>query len=78
MGVLIFILEDVEMSSLYGVLIASAVDSYITVCRFGHQDSVGSIDCLMKERPITAGMNDRTIRLWKVAEESQLVFHGHR
>ena len=47
-------------------------------CRFGHQDSVASIDCLLRERPITAGMNDGTVRVWKVAEESQLVFHGHK
>ena len=46
--------------------------------RFGHQDSVSSIDCLSRERPVTAGMNDRTVRVWKIIEESQLVFHGHK
>ena len=46
--------------------------------RFGHQDSVSSIDCLSRERPVSAGMNDRTVRVWKVIEESQLVFHGHK
>ena len=46
--------------------------------RFGHQDSVSAIDCMHRERPISAGMNDRTVRIWKVAEESQLVFHGHK
>lgn len=48
------------------------------IIRFGHQDGVSSIDCLRRERPVTGGMNDRTVRLWKVLEESQLVFHGHR
>ena len=36
------------------------------------------IDCLSRERPVTAGANDKTIRAWKVIEESQLVFHGHK
>lgn len=34
------------------------------------------ISSLLKERCVTAG-RDRTVRLWKVAEESQLVFRGH-
>ena len=46
--------------------------------RFGHQDSVAAIDCMSKERPVTAGTTDRTLRVWKVLEESQLVFNGHR
>ena len=46
--------------------------------RFGHQDAVVGIDCLSRERPVTAGANDKTIRAWKVIEESQLVFHGHK
>jgi len=50
----------------------------VFLCRFGHQDSVSSIDCLSRERPVTAGMSDRTVRMWKVVEESQLVFHGHK
>ena len=48
------------------------------VYRFGHQDGISSIDCLSRERPVTSGMNDRTVRQWKVVEESQLVFHGHK
>jgi ribosomal RNA-processing protein 9 len=48
------------------------------LCRFGHQDSITGIDSLVRERAITAGGNDRTVRVWKVIEESQLVFHGHR
>lgn len=44
---------------------------------FGHQDGITDIDALMKERALTAGGRDCTIRLWKIVEESQLVFNGH-
>lgn len=44
--------------------------------RFGHQDKITSIDALSKERCITSGSRDRTCRLWKIVEESQLVFRG--
>jgi len=46
--------------------------------RFGHQDGVSSMDCLQRERPVTAGSSDQTLRVWKVVEESQLVFNGHK
>ena len=46
--------------------------------RFGHQDAVTNIDCLSRERPVSAGANDRTVRVWKVVDESQLVFNGHK
>ncbi|XP_058110218.1 U3 snoRNP-associated protein-like EMB2271 [Magnolia sinica] len=42
---------------------------------FGHQSEVLTIDCLRKERLLTVG-RDRTMRLWKVPEESQLVFRA--
>ncbi|KAF5197182.1 U3 snornp-associated protein-like yaoh [Thalictrum thalictroides] len=42
---------------------------------FGHQGEVLTIDCLRKERLLTVG-RDRTMRLWKVPEESQLVFRA--
>nr|QEX51182.1 U3 snoRNP-associated protein-like YAOH isoform X1 [Cymbidium ensifolium] len=42
---------------------------------FGHQSEVLTIDCLHKERVLTVG-RDRTMRLWKVPEESQLVFRA--
>lgn len=42
---------------------------------FGHQSEVLTIDCLHKERLLTVG-RDRTMRLWKVPEESQLVFRA--
>ncbi|ROW08826.1 hypothetical protein VMCG_02743 [Cytospora schulzeri] len=43
---------------------------------FGHQDHVVDIDALAHERCISVGARDRTARLWKVAEETQLVFRG--
>ena len=48
------------------------------MCRYGHQDPITSIDCLHRERPVTSGGADRSVRVWKVVEESQLVFGGHR
>jgi ribosomal RNA-processing protein 9 len=42
---------------------------------YGHQEEVISVDCLEKERAVSCG-TDKTCRLWKVAEESQLVFRG--
>ncbi|KAF2109078.1 WD40-repeat-containing domain protein [Lophiotrema nucula] len=46
---------------------------------FGHQDSVigiaGGLDTT-QETCISVGGRDRTARLWKVVEESQLVFRG--
>lgn len=44
---------------------------------FGHQNQITSIDALYKERTITSGGADGTIRVWKIVEESQLVYNGH-
>ena len=44
--------------------------------RFGHQEGVTAIDALSRERCITSGGRDRSARLWKVAEESQLLYKG--
>ena len=46
--------------------------------RFGHEDAITSIDCLLRGRALTSGGRDHSIRVWKVDEESQLVFKGHR
>lgn len=43
---------------------------------FGHQDEVVDIAALAQERCVSVGGRDRTARVWKVAEESQLVFRG--
>jgi ribosomal RNA-processing protein 9 len=42
---------------------------------FGHEDDVMDIAALAQERCISVG-RDRTARLWKVAEETQLKFTG--
>ncbi|XP_010529361.1 PREDICTED: U3 snoRNP-associated protein-like YAO [Tarenaya hassleriana] len=48
--------------------------SYISTL-FGHQDEVLNIDCLRRERVISVG-RDRTMQLFKVPEESRLVFRA--
>lgn len=45
--------------------------------RFGHQNAITSIDALSRERAITTGGYDGTIRIWKIVEESQLIFNAH-
>ena len=43
---------------------------------FGHQDEVVDVASLALERCVSVGARDRTARLWKVVEETQLVFRG--
>ncbi|GJJ14571.1 hypothetical protein Clacol_008836 [Clathrus columnatus] len=43
---------------------------------FGHQDIITDLDSLKGDTAVTAGGRDRTIRFWKIAEETQLVFRG--
>jgi len=43
---------------------------------FGHQDEIPAVVGMLGERCISVGARDRTARLWKVVEESQLVFRG--
>lgn len=43
--------------------------------RFGHQSPITSIDAMSQERCITSGGYDRSIRLWKIVQESQLIFN---
>src|SRR5260221_6265635 len=43
---------------------------------FGHQDCIASLDALRGELVISAGGMDKTVRYWKIPEESQLVFRG--
>lgn len=49
--------------------------SYIETL-FGHQDCIQNVNALRAEVAISAGGRDKTIRFWKVTEESQLVFRG--
>ena len=44
---------------------------------FGHQDIITDIDCWTKEKPISSS-NDRSIRYWKVSEDTHLVYRGHQ
>jgi len=44
--------------------------------RFGHQDKITGIDAGIRERAISAGGRDGSIRVWKIVEESQLIFNG--
>ncbi|KAL1881154.1 hypothetical protein VTK73DRAFT_4601 [Phialemonium thermophilum] len=43
---------------------------------FGHQDDVVDIDALAQERCVSVGARDRTARLWKIVDETQLIFRG--
>lgn len=42
---------------------------------FGHQGEIMGVDCDNKERPITVS-RDHTSRMWKIADETHLVFRG--
>ena len=54
-----------------------AKDLFVCGCpRFGHSDAITGIDSLFRDRAITSGGRDASIRIWKVVEESQLVFNG--
>ena len=53
----------------------AAALSYIETL-FGHQDRICAIDCLKTEAAVTAGGRDKTLRYWKIADESQLVFRA--
>lgn len=43
---------------------------------YGHLDSVQQLDMLITQRVLACGGQDRSVRLFKIAEESQLVFNG--
>lgn len=43
---------------------------------FGHQDHVLSVASMMTDQCLSVGARDRTARLWKVVDETQLVFRG--
>lgn len=48
--------------------------AYITTL-YGHHSDILTIDCLRRERALTVG-RDRTMHLWKIPEESRLVFRA--
>lgn len=43
---------------------------------FGHQTEVTCIDMLQKDRMVTAGGMENIARVWKIQEETQLIFNG--
>ncbi|DAZ99455.1 TPA: hypothetical protein N0F65_004088 [Lagenidium giganteum] len=43
---------------------------------FGHQSEVNGLDALYRERVTSCG-RDRSVRMWKIPEETQLVFYGN-
>lgn len=43
---------------------------------FGHQDKIYDISVLKNELAVTAGGRDKTLRYWKIKDESQLVFRA--
>lgn len=44
---------------------------------FVFYQQVTCIDSLTRERVVTGGGRDGTVRVWKIVEESQLVYNGH-
>eukprot|EP01114_Cavostelium_apophysatum_P023179 TRINITY_DN8652_c0_g1_i1.p1 TRINITY_DN8652_c0_g1~~TRINITY_DN8652_c0_g1_i1.p1 ORF type:complete len:445 (-),score=91.01 TRINITY_DN8652_c0_g1_i1:16-1350(-) len=44
---------------------------------FGHQSEITGLDILHQERAVTSSY-DQTVRLWKVVEQTQLVFKGNK
>ena len=42
---------------------------------FGHQDHVTAVAAMGIDQCVSVGSRDRTARLWKVVDETQLVFH---
>lgn len=43
---------------------------------YGHQSEVLALDALQHDRALSSGGADHSLRLWKIAEESQLVYRG--
>lgn len=55
--------------------ISSAGHAYVETL-FGHQDHVTGVGAMTIDQCVSVGARDRTVRVWKVVEESQLVFRG--
>lgn len=43
---------------------------------FGHQDCILDLDALRAETAVSVGGRDKTVRFWKIVDETQLVFRG--
>ncbi|THC99831.1 hypothetical protein EYZ11_000643 [Aspergillus tanneri] len=55
--------------------LSSAGHAYVETL-FGHQDNVSSLAAMSIDECVSVGARDRTARLWKVVDESQLVFRA--
>lgn len=55
--------------------ISSAGHAYVETL-FGHQDHVTGIAAMTIDQCLSVGSRDRTARIWKVVDETQLVFRG--
>lgn len=44
---------------------------------YGHTSTPLCMDIVGKDRPVTGG-EDSTVRLWKISNESHLLYHHHR
>ncbi|KAJ8522076.1 hypothetical protein ONZ45_g1263 [Pleurotus djamor] len=43
---------------------------------YGHQDHILNVDALRTETCVSVGARDKTVRYWKIADETQLIFRG--
>lgn len=43
---------------------------------YGHESPITSIDALRRERVLTSGGRDQTLRVWKIVEQAQTVFES--
>jgi len=43
---------------------------------FGHQDCILDLDALRAETAVSVGGRDKTVRFWRIVDETQLVFRG--
>ena len=55
--------------------LSSSVMGYVETL-FGHQDHVLGLDALRGENCVSVGSRDKTLRYWKIAEETQIVLRG--
>lgn len=55
--------------------ISGAGHAYVETL-FGHQDQIPGIAAMAIDQCVSVGSRDRTARLWKVVDETQLVFRG--
>lgn len=55
--------------------LSSAGHAYVETL-FGHQDNVTSVASMVTDQCVSVGARDRTARLWKIIDETQLVFRG--